>query len=91
VAGAALGGGRSVIALPSTGREGKISRIVARLGVGTPVTTPRHLVDCVVTEHGRAELRGLSDAQRARELTRLAHPRFREDLEREWRTRAQAF
>jgi acyl-CoA hydrolase len=91
VAGAALGGARSVIALPSTGRGGKVSRIVARLAAGTPVTTPRHLVDCVVTEHGRAALRGLSDAQRARELTRLAHPAFREGLEREWRTRGQAF
>jgi acyl-CoA hydrolase len=91
VAGAALGGGRSVIALPSTGRRGETSRIVARLAPGTPVTTPRHLVDCVVTEFGRAELRGLSDEQRARELVRLAHPRFREGLEREWRARRQAF
>ena len=91
VAGAALGGGRSVIALPSTGRRGAVSRIVARLGAGTPVTTPRHLVDCVVTEFGRAELRGLSDIQRARELTRIAHPRFREGLERDWRARRQAF
>ena len=91
VAGAALGGGRSVVALPSTGRRGEVSRIVARLGTGTPVTTPRHLVDCVVTEFGRAELRGLSDVQRARELTRLAHPRFREGLEREWRARHQVF
>jgi acyl-CoA hydrolase len=90
VVGAALGGGRSVIALPSTGRDGEVSRIVPRLAAGTPVTTPRHLVDCVVTEYGRAELRGLSDGQRARELTRLAHPRFREGLEREWRTRRQA-
>jgi acyl-CoA hydrolase len=63
---------------------------VARLGAGTPVTTPRHLVDCVVTEYGRAELRGLSDEQRARALTRLAHPRFRDDLEREWRVPRQA-
>ena len=91
VTGAALGGGRSVIALPSTGRGGAVSRIVARLAPGTPVTTPRHLVDCVVTEFGRADLRGLSDVQRARELTRLAHPRFREGLEREWRPRGQAF
>jgi 4-hydroxybutyrate CoA-transferase len=90
VAGAALGGGRSVIAVPSTGRGGESSRIVARLGPGVPVTTPRHLVDCVVTEFGKAELRGLSDDQRARELTRLAHPRFREGLEREWRARRQA-
>ena len=91
VAGAALGGGRSVIALPSTGRGGEVSRIVSRLVAGTPVTTPRHLVDSVVTEFGRAELRGLSDDQRARELTRLAHPRFREGLERDWRARRQAF
>jgi acyl-CoA hydrolase len=91
VTGAALGGNRSVIALPSTGRRGDVSRIVARLGAGSPVTTPRHLVDCVVTEFGRAELRGLSDSQRARELTRLAHPRFREGLEREWRAGRQAF
>jgi 4-hydroxybutyrate CoA-transferase len=90
VAGAALGGARSVIALPSTGRGGEASRIVCRLGAGTPVTTPRHLVDAVVTEFGRAELRGLSDDQRARELTRLAHPRFREGLEREWQARRQA-
>jgi acyl-CoA hydrolase len=91
VAGAALGGGRSVIALPSTGRHGEVSRVVARLEGGTPVTTPRHLVDCVVTEFGRAELRGLSDIERARALTRLAHPRFREGLERDWRARHQAF
>jgi acyl-CoA hydrolase len=91
VAGAALGGGRSVIALPSTGRQGGVSRIVAQLEAGTPITTPRHLVDCVVTEFGRAELRGLSDAERARELTRISHPRFREGLEREWRARRQVF
>jgi acyl-CoA hydrolase len=90
VAGAALGGGRSVIALPSTGRAGEVSRIVARLAPGTPVTTPRHLVDWVVTEYGRAELRGLSEAQRARALIGLAHPRFRETLEREWREGRQA-
>jgi 4-hydroxybutyrate CoA-transferase len=91
VTGAALGRSRSVVALPSTGRGGEASRIVARLGAGTPVTTPRHLVDWVVTEFGRVELRGLSDVQRAHELTRIAHPRFREGLEREWRARRQSF
>jgi acetyl-CoA hydrolase len=90
VAGAALGGGRAVIARPATDPQGEVSRIVARLEAGTPVTTPRHLVDCVVTEFGRAQLRGLSDVARARELTRIAHPRFREGLEREWRARRQA-
>lgn len=78
-------GGRSIIALPSTGRGGEVSRLVARLGAGAKVTTPRHLTDCVVTEFGRAELRGRSVEQRARALIGLAHPRFREHLEEEWR------
>jgi acyl-CoA hydrolase len=78
-------GGRSVIALPSTGRDGAVSRIVTRLGSGARVTTPRHLTDCVVTEFGRAELRGRSVEQRARALIGLAHPCFRDQLEREWR------
>jgi len=91
VLGASLApGGRSVIALPSTGRSGEVSRIVAQLAPGARVTTPRYLTDCVVTEFGRAELRGLGEAQRARALLRLAHPRFREPLEREWRERGQA-
>ena len=78
-------GGRSVIALPSTGRGGEVSRIVTRLPAGARVTTPRHLTDCVVTEFGRAELRGRSVDQRARSLMAIAHPRFRDRLEREWR------
>jgi 4-hydroxybutyrate CoA-transferase len=76
-------GGRSVIALPSTGRQGKTSRIVARLPAGARVTTPRFLTDYVVTEWGTASLRGQSDAGRARELCHVAHPAFRESLERE--------
>jgi acyl-CoA hydrolase len=78
-------GGRSIIALPSTGRGGEVSRIVARLAVGAKVTTPRYLTDCVVTEFGRAELRGRSADQRARALVGIAHPRFRSELERVWR------
>jgi 4-hydroxybutyrate CoA-transferase len=76
-------GGRSIIALPSTGRQGKVSRIVARLPAGARVTTPRLVADYVVTEWGTASLRGQSDAGRARELCRVAHPAFRESLERE--------
>jgi 4-hydroxybutyrate CoA-transferase len=76
-------GGRSVIALPSTGRQGTVSRIVARLPAGARVTTPRFIADYVVTEWGTASLGGKSDAGRARELCRVAHPAFRESLERE--------
>jgi len=76
-------GGRSIIALPSTGRQGAVSRIVGRLPRGARVTTPRFLADYVVTEWGVASLRGKSDAGRARELARVSHPAFRESLERE--------
>ena len=75
-------GGRSIIALPSTGKGGSLSRIVSRLPAGARVTTPRYLADCVVTEHGVAELAGQSDAGRARALIRVAHPAFRDALER---------
>lgn len=75
-------GGRAIIALPATGRGGSASRIVPALAPGAPVTTPRFLADCVVTEYGVAHLRGASTAGRARALVRIAHPAFREDLTR---------
>jgi acyl-CoA hydrolase len=73
--------GRAVIALPATGREGQVSRIVAALPAGARVTSPRFLADYVVTEYGVAALRGQSDAGRRRALIRIAHPAWRERLE----------
>jgi acetyl-CoA hydrolase len=73
--------GRSIIALPSTSRDRKHSRIVARLADGV-VTTPRAEADCVVTEHGIAELKGRTLAERARALIAIADPAFRSELER---------
>jgi len=75
-------GGASIIALPSTGRDGAVSRIVPRLAHGAAVTTPRYLADWVVTEQGAARLRGLSDRARATALLAVAHPRFQGELER---------
>ena len=46
------------------------------------VTTPRFLADRVVTEFGAARLRGLGARERATALAAVAHPRFREELER---------
>jgi len=79
-------GGVSVVALPSTGRDGAVSRVVARLATGAAVTAPRYLVDRVVTEHGVAELRGRDERERAAALIAVAHPRFREELERSLRS-----
>ena len=75
-------GGASIIALPSTGRDGEVSRIVSRLGTGAAVTTPRYLADWIVTEHGAAKLKGRGERERAAALIAVAHPRFREELER---------
>jgi acetyl-CoA hydrolase len=72
--------GRSVIALASTSRDRKRSRIVARLADGV-VTTPRADADCIVTEHGIAELKGRTLAERARALIAIADPAFRAELE----------
>jgi len=76
-------GGVAIIALPSTTPGDKISRIVSQLSAGSAVTTPRHSVQYVVTEYGVAELWGRSIGERARALARVAHPAFREELERE--------
>jgi acyl-CoA hydrolase len=74
-------GGKSIIALPATARGGKVSRIVASLSEPV-VTTARSDVDIVVTEYGAAHLRGMSLEERARRLLAIAHPDFREQLER---------
>src|SRR3546814_5261810 len=73
-------GGRSMIALPSTAQEGKVTRIVARLS--GPVTTARSDSDVIVTEYGAADLRGKSLQQRARAMIAIAHPDHRESLDR---------
>lgn len=73
---------RSLICLPATlqpdGRP--MSRIVARHPEGTLVTTPRHQVDVVITEHGVAEVAGLTVRERARALAQIAAPQFRDQL-----------
>src|SRR5277367_4655536 len=79
-AGSRSPGGRSIIALPATAKVGKISRITATLS--GPVTTARSEVDVIVTEFGAAELKGQTLAERARRLIAIAHPDFREELDR---------
>jgi acyl-CoA hydrolase len=74
-------GGRSVIAMPATARNGKLSRIVARLAGS--VTTARSDADIIVTDFGAAELRGQPLVERVRRMIAIAHPDFRESLERE--------
>lgn len=73
-------GGLSIIACHATAAGGTISRIVPALE--GPVTTPRNDTHIVVTEFGWTCLKGKSVAERARALIAIAHPDFREELER---------
>ena len=74
--------GRSFLCLKSTAKVGgtRVSTIVPAFSEGTCVTTPRHHVHYVVTEHGAVDLSLLSDAERPRALLELAHPDFRDSL-----------
>lgn len=78
-------GGQGFLVLRSTARNGEVSRIVPRLGVGSVVTTLKNTVDKVVTEHGVAELRGRTIRERTRALIGIADPAFRDGLEAEAR------
>ena len=81
IRGAAMSkGGFSIIALPSTAKNGTVSRIVSNLGDGAGVGTLRGDVNFVVTEYGIAELYGKGIYQRVMELAQIAHPKFREEL-----------
>ncbi len=75
--------GQGFICLPSTAKNGTISRIRPFLTPGSVVTTTKNIVDHVVTEHGVAELRGKSIAKRAEALIEIAHPKFRDELREE--------
>lgn len=72
--------GKPIIALPSTAKEGRVSRIVPMLDMGAGVVDTRADVHYVVTEYGVAYLFGKSVRERARELIRIAHPSFRDEL-----------
>ena len=78
-------GGKSFICLASTyERKGvRKSRIVLDLTPGNIVTTPRSDMMYVVTEYGMVNLKGKSVPQRARAMIGLAHPDYRQDLERQ--------
>lgn len=76
-------GGKAIIALPSTARDNTLSRITATLVPGSGVVTSRADVDFVVTEYGVAQLHGKNMKDRVTALIAIAHPNFRDQLQRE--------
>lgn len=77
--------GQSFIVLKSSNHDESLSRIVCQLHPGAAVTTFKNVVDKVVTEYGVAELRGQPIRERTRRLIAIAHPAFRDGLEKDAR------
>ncbi|MCF8465738.1 MAG: 4-hydroxybutyrate CoA-transferase [Flavobacteriales bacterium] len=81
-------GGKPIIALPSTTKKGE-SKIVLTLKPGAGVVTTRAHVHYVVTEFGAVNLYGKTLEERAKLLIKIAHPKHREQLERDWSAMAK--
>ncbi len=79
--------GKAIITLPSTAKNGTISRIVPRLTEGAGVVTTRGDIHYVVTEYGVAYLFGKSIRERVLALAEIAHPDFRNEILREAKKR----
>jgi len=73
-------GGKPIIAISSTTKNGAVSRIVPTLAPGAGVVTSRGLVRYVVTEYGVAYLHGKSIRERAQALIEVADPKFQGEL-----------
>jgi len=84
-------GGKPIIAIRSTAKDGAISRIVATLTEGAGVVTSRGDVRYVVTEYGVADLLGKSIRERALALISIAHPDFRAELLHDAKARHYVF
>jgi len=75
-------GGKSFICLSSCYEKGGevVSRIKPIITPGGVITTPRPTVHYLVTEYGKAMLKGKSTWERAEAIISIAHPKFRDDL-----------
>ena len=80
-------GGKAINLVPSTALDDSVSRIVTNLSPGARVTVPRHYAQYIVTEYGIADLAGRTEPERAQALINVAHPKFREELEKGARER----
>lgn len=81
-------GGRAIISIRSSfvDKQGKLhSNIVLDFPPGSIITTPRTVTQYIVTEFGITDLKGKTNAERAKSLIAIAHPDFREELERKAR------
>ena len=83
--------GKAIIALPSTTRDGNISRIVPKLTEGAGVVLTRADIHYVVTEYGIADLFGKNIRERVLALSEIAHPDYRNEILKEAKNRKYIF
>ena len=76
-------GGKSILALMSTTKEDSISKIVPFFTAGNVTTISRYDVHYIITEYGVADLKFKTEKQRAKALIAIAHPKFRDELEKQ--------
>ena len=72
--------GKVIIAMPSTSRDEKKSRIVSHLSPGAGVAITRADIEYVITEYGIAYLHGATLRERVLAMIEIAHPKFRKAL-----------
>jgi acetyl-CoA hydrolase len=77
--------GKPIIAFPSTAKNGEVTRIVSYLTPGAGVTTTRGDIQYFITEYGIADLFGKSVRERVQRMIKIAHPKFRDELEKKAR------
>jgi acyl-CoA hydrolase/RimJ/RimL family protein N-acetyltransferase len=70
-------GGKSILVVQSTARNGEVSRIVPFLETGAGVTLNRGDIHYIVTEYGISYIHGKNIRERAMDLISIAHPKFR--------------
>jgi len=69
--------GKTILIIPSTAQQGRVSRIVPFLIEGSGTTLNRCDVQYVITEYGMAYLYGKNIRERTMALISIAHPKFR--------------
>jgi acyl-CoA hydrolase len=77
-------GGLAILMLPAKSSDGRISRVVPRIGGPGLISVQRGDIDVVVTEHGIADLRGLDLDARAARLIAVAAPDVSAGLAASW-------
>jgi len=72
--------GKAITVIPSTAKEGTISRIRSLLSEGAGIVLTRGDCDYVVTEYGVGHLMGKTIRERSMALINISHPKFRNEL-----------